>query len=189
MKILAGKYKGRNIYMPAGIRPTQNMTRKAIFDILGHDLEGLAVLELFAGSGAVGLEALSLGAEATVFVERESLAVETIQQNLLLLGINSDAGARNRAQAEVIQGDAMAAIKQMAAAGRRFNVIFVDPPYEQGQAKKALKTLEGYDILQPNCIVIIEHSQRETVPEENQRLAFITQRKYGNSLLTIFQAK
>lgn len=186
MKILGGKYKGRNIYMPAGVRPTQNLTRKAVFDIVGHDLEGLAILELFAGSGAVGLEALSLGAAKAVFVEKEQLAVDTIQENLTILGIGQ--GGRNDAQAEVLQGDAMAAIKQMAAGGKKFDLIFMDPPYQRDMAKKALKTLEAYDILQPNCIVIIEHSQGESIPKEHQRLSCIKQRKYGKSFLTILRA-
>ncbi|HPB69263.1 MAG TPA: RsmD family RNA methyltransferase, partial [Candidatus Omnitrophota bacterium] len=70
MKILTGSYRGRNFYMPADIRPTQNVARKAIFDLIGHDLSGLTVLDLYAGSGALGLEALSLGASKVTFVEK-----------------------------------------------------------------------------------------------------------------------
>src|SRR5580704_10411710 len=87
MKILGGKYKGRNFYMPAGIRPTQNILRAAIFDLLGHDLSGLSFLELFAGSGAVGLEAISRGADTVVMVEHNALNAKTIRENGELLGI------------------------------------------------------------------------------------------------------
>ena len=87
MKILGGKYKGRNFFMPEGIRPTQNVLRAAIFDILGHDLSGLSLLELFAGSGAVSLEAISRGAEEVLMVEHNDLNAKTIQENCDLLGI------------------------------------------------------------------------------------------------------
>src|SRR5476651_1685535 len=87
MKILGGKYKSRNFYMPEGIRPTQNVLREAVFDLLGHDLSGLSLLELFAGSGAVSLEGISRGAEKVLIVEHNDLNAKIIQENCEILGI------------------------------------------------------------------------------------------------------
>jgi len=87
LKVLGGKLKGRNFFMPAGIRPTQSITRKALFDMIGHDQSGVKFLDLFAGSGAVGIEAYSLGAEKVVMVERSPKCLSTIRENLSILGI------------------------------------------------------------------------------------------------------
>src|ERR1700690_112394 len=108
MKILGGKYKGRNFYMPAGIRPTQNVMRAAIFDLLGHDLSGLSFLELFAGSGAVGLEAISRGAEQVVMVEHNDLNAKTIQENAETLSI--ELGDKF----SLVHGDAFTQIKRFS---------------------------------------------------------------------------
>src|ERR1035438_152041 len=107
MKILGGKYKGRNFYMPAGIRPTQNVLRAAIFDLLGHDFSGLTFLELFAGSGAVSLEAISRGADEVVMVEHNDLNAKTIQENCELLGI--DLGGNF----SLIHADAFSCVKRL----------------------------------------------------------------------------
>ncbi len=124
MRILTGKYKGRNISMPKGIRPTQNLVRKAIFDILG-DIEGLSFLELYAGSGAVGLEALSRGARDLTFVESDRDCVLAIQKNIASLKLQN---------CRLYQKDAPEAIKALEMNGRTFDLIFLDPPYHSSLA-------------------------------------------------------
>src|SRR3989338_8645565 len=101
MKIIAGQFKGRNFFMPEGIRPTQNLTRKALFDLLGHDLTGLTFLDLFAGSGGVGLEALSRGAQKVTFVEKDENNSQLIRENLDLLGVPL-LGSNRQATFEVV---------------------------------------------------------------------------------------
>lgn len=185
MKILGGKFKGRNFYMPAGIRPTQDMTRKAVVDLIGHDLTGLEVLDLFAGSGSVGLEMLSRGAKRALFVEHDSKCASTIVENLRRLDLYDGTPGQ---QAELIQSDAFMTIKRLAQRGQKFDLIFLDPPYGLDLAKKALKTLTGYDILQPNCLVIVEHSKLDRLGTFDETLSVVTERKYGATYLTIFKA-
>ena len=185
MKILGGKFKGRNFYMLKGTRPTQNLTRKALFDIIGHDLSDVEFLDLFAGSGSVGLEAVSRGAKKVTFVEKNIKCVDIIYENLSLLGLK---GKKPTLDAiEVLEGDAFVAIKQLSRLRKKFDVIFMDPPYNLGLAKKTLKTLDAYDILHPHCLLVVEHGKRELLPEKTESFSLIKQRKYGKSYLTIYK--
>ena len=182
MKIIGGKHKNRNFYMPGHIRPTQNMTRKAIFDFVGHDLTDISFLELFAGSGAVSLEAISRGAERVVMVERDPKCYEIIRENMDLILDDEEAAKIN-----LMNTDAFAAVKVLAKKGEQFDLIFIDPPYEQGQAKKALKLLEAYDILHANSLVIIETHKKETLPEQLGRFLLFKQKNYGLTKLWLYE--
>ncbi|MCM8801149.1 MAG: 16S rRNA (guanine(966)-N(2))-methyltransferase RsmD [Candidatus Omnitrophica bacterium] len=177
MKVITGKYKGRVIRMPKGIRPTQQKVRKALFDILG-DIKGVGFLELFAGSGAIGIEALSKGAREVVFVERDKRCVSIIKKNLSLLGYLS---------CKVISTDVLKAIQRLNKEGRSFEVIFSDPPYYQDLAKKTLQTLSIYDILAPNGLLIIEHFNKEILPDQAGDLRLFKQNRYGDTLLSFYK--
>ncbi len=187
MKILSGKYKGRNFYQPAGIRPTQNITRHAIFDILGHDLRGIRFLDLFAGSGAVGLEALSLAAAHVVFVEKNPQCLDVLRKNLALLNLSRGNGKDS--ETELVEGDAMATIKKFAQEKRKFDMIFLDPPYGLGLAKKTLKTLMAYDIVHANCFLIVEHSRDERFGDSFEKIKLLKERRYGKSEIAIYEFK
>ena len=180
MKILGGKYKGQNFYMPAGIRPTQNVLRAAIFDLLGHDLSGLSFLELFAGSGAVSLEAISRGADEVVIVDHNDLNAKTIRENCELLGI--DLGGNF----SLVHDDAFKSVKRLSEEPKRFDIVFFDPPYGQKLAKKTLKLLTLRDILHPQSLVMVqlETSEKLEIPED---LTVLTQRRYGSSYLFLLQ--
>ena len=180
MKILGGKYKSRNFYMPAGIRPTQGVLRAAVFDILGHDLEGLSFLELYAGSGAMSLEAISRGASKVVMVEHDPKNVQVIRENCDLLGI--DLGG----DIKLFEGDALATIKRFNGNKDQFNIVFFDPPYGLKLAKKTLKVLRGSDILAPRCFVVGQYD-RWDIPEIPDGFGVLTQRRYGTSYLMILQ--
>ncbi|HQO58946.1 MAG TPA: 16S rRNA (guanine(966)-N(2))-methyltransferase RsmD [Candidatus Omnitrophota bacterium] len=187
MKILTGSYRGRNFYMPADIRPTQNVARKAIFDLIGHDLSGLTVLDLYAGSGAVGLEALSLGASKVTFVEKAPKCVDVIAENLTLLGLKDGHYFDNRC--ELLQADALAAIKAFSGKKRAFHLVFLDPPYDRGLVKKTLKTLGAYDIVHPVSFIIVQYGKSEYLPETQEGFSLIKRQRYGKSFLAIFQKK
>lgn len=180
MKILGGKYKGRNFYMPEGIRPTPNVLRAAIFDILGHDLTDLSFLELFAGSGAVSLEAISRGAARVVMVEHNDLNAKTIRENCELLGINLGGDI------SLIYADAFKTVKGLSDELRAFDIVFFDPPYAQKLAKKTLKLLGLRDILHAQSLVLIqcEVSESLDIPED---FILLIQRRYGSSYLTLLQ--
>lgn len=173
--------------MPEGIRPTQNVTRKALFDLLGQDLAGLTFLDLFAGSGAVGLEALSRGAPKVTFVEKDERSSGLIRENLDILGVPL-LGNNRQALYEVVEADAFASVKRFSAGSRRFDIVFADPPYSLGLAKKMLKTLGAYDIVTANCIVVIQHEKREILPEIQGNLVRSEQRKYGSTVLSIYKS-
>ena len=187
--------------MPKGIRPTQNKVRKAIFDILG-DVEGLSFLELFAGSGAVGFEAISRGAREIIFVEKEKRCQEEIKKNLSVLKfLNS----------QVLELDALEAIKRLSHQGRKFDIVFLDPPYYQGLyprphdklnkrgsglaairindslAKKTLQILEAYDILAPCGFIIVQHFKKDCLSGSLGVLTLLKQAKYGDTLLSFYK--
>lgn len=184
MKIIGGKYRNKNFYMPGDIRPTQNIVRKALFDIIGHDWDGIKFLELCAGSGAVGLEALSRGAEKCVFVERDQRVFEILKENVSLI---TEAEPKSRQLAyELINNDVFMSIKMLSRQGKKFDIVFIDPPYGRELAKKTLKTLEGYDILSPNYRVIIQHQKHEILPESQGRFLLFKQKKYGSTVLSIY---
>ena len=186
MKILSGRLKGRNFYMPYGIRPTSDVIRKSLFDILGPDIEGVDFLDLFSGSGAVGLEAISRGAKNITFVEKDPKHVSVIEENLVLLELPLE--ERKERYFLVEKGDAFAVIKSLHAKGKRFDTVFVDPPYSRELAKKALKTLCAYDIVKPNSLVIFQHEKREALPQAQGRFSIERVRTFGASLLTMFRS-
>ena len=179
MRITTGKYHNRKIHMPRGIRPTQDKVRKAIFDILS-DVEGLSFLELYAGSGAVGFEALSRGVSELTMVECNHNSVMAIRKNIALL----KAPACN-----LYYLDAEKAIKLLCRDKKSFDIIFLDPPYHEGMAKKILHTLEGYDILAPNGLIIAQHPKTELLPESSPNFTLIKEAKYGDTWLSIFRKK
>ncbi len=187
MKIINGDFKGRNFFMPANIRPTQNIVRKAVFDILGQDMTGLYFLDLFSGSGSMGLEAFSCGAQMVTMVERDHKCAKVMGENLALFGL--DMGFQHDRGCQLIQSDVFAAIKSFFKQNKRFDVVFLDPPYDEGLAKKTLKTLSAYDILHPNSYVIAEYGKREGLPYQDHDFEVMTQRKYGKSYLVIYQPK
>ncbi len=186
MKILGGKLKGRNFYMPAGIRPTQNLVRKAVFDVLG-DMRGLEFLELFAGSGGVSFEAISLGVKSATLIERDAHCMEVIQQNIKLLKIASPESSPGLVQ--LITGDVFPAIKQLALKKRKFDVVFVDPPFGYALGKKILKALGAYDILQPNCFIVIQGEKNEILPSAEGRFLLVREKKYGASQLSFYEGR
>ena len=180
MRITTGKYKGRNLERPRGIRPTQDKTRKALFDILG-DIEGLSFLELFAGSGAVGLEALSRGAGELALVERNPDCLLALKKNVEALKITQNCA--------IYPIDSQKAIENFHQKRKSFDMIFLDPPYYQDLAKKTLQTLEAYDILSPNGLIVVQHFKKENLPEGPGVLTLFRQYKYGSAVLSFFEKK
>ena len=118
------------------------------------------------------------------FVEKDPKCADVISENIGLLAIGED--ETGAPLYETVQTDALAAIKLFARQEKKFDVVFIDPPYGRGLAKKALKTLEGYDILQPNCTVVVQHEKGEILPETQGRFLLFRQKKYGSMFLSIY---
>ncbi len=163
--------------MPKGIRPTQDKVRKALFDILG-DIEGLSFLEFFAGSGAVGLEAISQGAGEVVFVENNPGCINALKNNLAYIPDITY---------YILNLDVREAVKKLAKDGKKFDIIFLDPPYYQDMAKKTLQTLSAYDILAPNGFIVAQHFKKDALPDTIGSLAAVKQARYGDTLLSLYK--
>jgi 16S rRNA (guanine(966)-N(2))-methyltransferase RsmD len=165
------------IRVPGGakVRPTTDRIRKSLFDILPVPAGG-PFLDLFAGCGSVGLEALSRGAGKTFFVEKDARLAETIRASLHLLGYE--------AQAEVILADARKGVEWLARQGIRCAVLFADPPYERGHVGEICLWLAGGELLTEDGIVVIQHSIREPLAHPPAALAMADQRRYGDTLLS-----
>lgn len=177
MRITTGKYRNRKLFYPRGIRPTQDKVRKAVFDILG-DISGLTFLELYAGSGAIGFEALSRGALELTMVESQRDSVLTIKRNINTLGASP---------CNLYHLDAEKAVKLLAQNKKIFDIIFLDPPYHLDKAKKILQTLEAYDILSPNGLILVQHSRLELLSGNSLNFRLIKEAKYGDTWLSIFR--
>ncbi len=177
MRILTGLYKGKRIVMPEGIRPTQDKVRKALFDIFGS-LEGASLLELFAGSGAVGLEALSRGAGQVTLVEQARQCLEAIERNIRALGVR---------QCAVIRSSAEQALDGLRKEGSRFDIVFLDPPYHKGLSKKTLQMLGACDIVAPNGFIVVQHFKKESLPECAGDFILFKRAVYGDTVLSFYQ--
>lgn len=181
MRIIGGEAGGRTIRLPAGcrIRPTADRVKESLFNIL-HPLEGKYFLDLYAGCGNIGLEALSRGARGSVFVEKDRRLIEAIRENLRLLGFEG--------QGEVIAADARQGLKHLGKKGVKFDILFADPPYDQDFLPEILRSLEGTELLADNGIIVLQHSVRED-PKEflTQTLVMKDQRRYGDTLLSFLE--
>ena len=181
MRIIGGEARGRQIRLPGGcrIRPTSDRVKKSLFDIL-HPVAGKSFLDLFAGSGNVGLESLSRGAIYAVFVERDLRLVEAIRKNLAQLAFS--------AMAEVIAADAERGLGRLVRQKRRFDLVFADPPYDEGLLIETLKWLDGGDLLSEDGIVVLQHSIRESIEGLQIRtMAVMDQRRYGDTVLSFLK--
>lgn len=176
MRIIAGSRKGHTILAPKGLstRPTGDRVREAAFTLIGP-VDGAGVLDLFAGSGAMGLEALSRGAERAVFVESDRDACRAIERNLDKLRLTG---------ATIVRSDARTALATEAAAGRRYDLVLVDPPYADWADLE--RSLGPYlaSVLAEDGLLVVETSARV---EPSLPLALRTSRRYGAARLTLFE--
>lgn len=177
MRIVGGNLGGRVLRAPRGAatRPTSEKVREAIFAIVG-DLEGAHVLDLFAGSGALGIEALSRGAAHATFVDSGKPALAAIRGNLDALGLAD--------RAAILAIDAVAAARRAPAAPWR--AVFIDPPYASDLAQRAALALPAAH-LAPGAVIVIEHDRRGTPPDALGSLLRTDQRRYGDTMVTFFE--
>jgi 16S rRNA (guanine966-N2)-methyltransferase len=182
MRIIAGVFKGRRLAPVKGwTRPTAAKVREAVFSILGSALVGVKVLDLFAGTGALGIEAISRGATAAIFVEDHPEAVKALRRNLVDLGLQD--------QTRVWPLAVATALKKLAGQGERFGLAFLDPPYGGGTAVTALQTLASLDLLSAGAFVVVEHSRRDSLPEESGPLRRTEVRRYGDTQVAFYVAE
>jgi 16S rRNA (guanine966-N2)-methyltransferase len=178
MRIIAGKYKGRRLHTPRGkaIRPTADRIREAIFNILGGVCRGRLVFDLFAGTGALGLEALSRGAAQAVFVDNRRSAIDTIRRNIAACGCEESAVA--------LLADIRRQLDCLSQVERPAEMVFLDPPYRLDLIRPTLVQLDRRGLIAPDAGLIIEHSHQEALPELGERFRLVDQRRYGKTLVS-----
>jgi 16S rRNA (guanine966-N2)-methyltransferase len=179
MRIVAGKWRGRTLRAPRGmaVRPTTDRVRESIFDILGDRVPGRSVLDLFAGTGALAIEALSRGAASAVLVEPDIDAAAAIRGNLDAVGAEG---------AELLRMDFRRAIRRLSGSGRAFDLVFLDPPYGKGIAAQASLALSGAGMLSPGALVVVEEAARAAEAGFPGEWEISVDRRYGDTRVTVF---
>ncbi len=179
MRIVAGKWRGRTLRAPKGqaARPTQDRVREAVFDILGGRVAGTAVLDLFAGTGAMALEALSRGAASAVLVEADPRVFDVLMRNVESLGAGG---------ADALLSDYRQALRVLRARGKRFDLVFLDPPYGKGLGSAAAGALVRAGLVGPGAAIVAEEAVR--LPDDPFPPGWETtvDRRYGDTRIRVF---
>ena len=177
MRIIAGQRRGKRLLSPPDrrIRPTADRLRESVFNILAGRAAGAAVLDLFAGTGAMGIEALSRGAASACFVDHSTRAVALIRRNLALCGFAGDIRVLHR---DACHGFAP------EAAGPVFDLVFMDPPYDRGLVAPSLETWLGSKALAPGALVVVEHACTEVIAPPAPPWKVADQRRYGKTVVS-----
>ncbi|MBM7552874.1 16S rRNA (guanine(966)-N(2))-methyltransferase RsmD [Thalassobacillus pellis] len=176
MRVIAGEHKGRQLRpVPNKLtRPTTDKVKEALFQIIGPFFEGGQALDLFAGSGGLGIEAISRGIEKCIFVDKHPKAIQTIHENLETLKLSENA--------EVFRTDAFRAMKAAGKRGLKFDLIFLDPPYKKVSYVKLLEKIQEESLLQNGGFVICEHDAKEVLPDQAADFQLYKHDIYGSSI-------
>ena len=180
LRVISGSLKGKRLFSAAGLslRPTSDRVRESIFDILQGEIEGRRVLDLFAGTGAMGIEALSRGASGAVFIESHRSSLEALRRNLR--------DCRLEASSAVLDREVEAGLRVLEERGETFEIVFLDPPYDRGLARKTVERISASPILKPGALVVAEHSLTEEM-EVRDPLARVDLRKYGRTRVSFLR--
>jgi 16S rRNA (guanine966-N2)-methyltransferase len=162
------------------VRPTTSKVRKAIFDILGQRCDGDQVLDLYAGSGSLGLEAARRGAARVVFVENADVARRALEENIRR--------ANSPCPTELLFRDAVEGLGVLSGRGDTFDIVLADPPYDRGEVQRLLERLDRSDLLADEGVAVVEHSPRERGEDTLERLRRIDERRYGQTHISFFTA-
>ena len=181
MRILGGTAKGRKLVAvkARGIRPTRDDVKESIFSMIRGHVKAAVVLDLFAGTGNLGLEALSQGAKRAIFVEKERVPLRALMRNIDLCGF--------RDRAEVIPRDAEAALKLLRRRAEKLDLVFIDPPYRSGYMGKTLRFISAHDMVNDGGMVVVEHSSGEAPSDQWGMLSLRRQKRHGDTTITIFE--
>ncbi len=178
MRVIAGAYKGRRLTAPSGMatRPTADRIKESIFNILAGDIIKKRVLDLFAGTGALGIEALSRGASFAVFVDKQKAALAAIQKNIRNIGLKD--------RTRIVKGDLLRNIRLLQSYTQPFDLVFMDPPYEINALNPVLSLLVISGVLSQDARIVVEHSIQESVEPVPEGLILTDQRQFGKILVS-----
>ncbi len=180
MRIIAGQAKGRKLITPNGddVRPTTDRVKEAVFSMIAPYIHGSLVLDLFSGTGNLGLEAISRGAEKAFFVDKSRDSIKIISRNILKLDMKS--------KSEIKNTDALKAIDDFRSSNIKFDIIFMDPPYGKGIIKSCIEEIDRSGLLNKDGIIVIEHNELEKIDANIGNLNILKDKKYGNTIITIY---
>ena len=183
MRVISGEAKGRRLKTPGDerIRPTADKIKGALFSIIGERVRDAHVLDLFAGTGNLGIEALSRGARFVHFVDADKGAESIIRENLIRVKFED--------RACVWRTDAITALSRLERTGQRFDLIFSDPPYGRQLNQKALAMLSNGEFIVEDGLVVLEHHRKELFPPQKTALLKIDERRFGETVLTFYHQK
>lgn len=183
IRIVGGAWRGRRLRVPSGpdIRPTSEFLREALFDILGARIQGAEVLDLYAGTGALALEALSRGADAATLVEVNPVYLRTARANAVALACQG--------RCRFLRMEGVAAVALLGRQGRRFDLILADPPYAGDLAEATARGVARHGLLLPGGLLVLEVSSKAALPERLPPLARARVRRYGDSTLLLYAAE
>ncbi len=181
MRVIAGQLRGRQLRAPRGllVRPTTDRVKEALFSILGAQVMGARVLDLYAGTGALGIEALSRGAAAVTFVEHHSTSLRCLRQNLSRCGIT------DRVNVEACQVETF--VRRPPAAAYAYQVLLADPPYERLADVETWSRHLQPALLAPECVAVLEHATKSVPPSAMGRLSLVRTYQYGDTALSVFR--
>lgn len=181
MRVVSGKCKGHPLKAVPGntTRPTTDKVKEAIFNIIGPYFDGGLALDLFGGSGGLGIEALSRGIDKAIFVDRDGKAIKVIHQNL--------ESCKLEAQAEVYRNDAERAVKALMKRALSFDLVLLDPPYKDQKIISLISIMDQHDLLKEDGIVMAEHGVDIDLPETIGRLVKVRAENYGITAISIYK--
>ena len=179
MKIISGKYKGRVLegFDIAGTRPTMDRVKESLFAMIQSYLEDATVLDLFAGSGNLGIEALSEGAQEIYLVDKNKKACQVIKRNINKIGIEAS---------DIFCGDYKSALKKYQEQSIKFDIIFLDPPYQTDLVKKSIEIIEKYELLSKSGIIVAESNTLDKIIYSD-KLEIVKSKKYGDKVVAILR--
>ena len=180
MRIITGDFKGRRLEMPVGndIRPTTEKVKEALFSMISGNLSDAVCVDLFSGTGNLGLEALSRGAEKCYFADNSRASLELTKRNIAM--------CRAEEYSTVIAGDYERALSQIAAKGEKIDVFFLDPPYKKGLYERCFALIKDLKLLAEEGIIVAEHNAEDEFPEELYGFIKLRDRTYGRIGITIY---
>ena len=180
MKVISGNLKGRKLTVPRGhkVRPTGARVKEALFSILAEGVIGADVLDLFSGTGNIGVEALSRGANSSLFIENDPKTLLILEKNLRELSLIN--------RSKVIKLDVPRGLKLLHKGGAKFDIIFIDPPYIYPKIWDIFSAVSKYDILKEGGIVVWEHDSKKIPKLQYGTLKMIETKKYGDTAITFF---
>ena len=182
MRVISGTFKGRRLIAPDGsaTRPTADRIKESVFNILAGGLVDRRVLDLYAGTGALGIEALSRGAASAVFVDQAKTALAALRRNIAALKLEN--------RARIIRWNIRSNLNCLTAANQQTDLVFMDPPYEANAVSPTLTALVSCGVLTPGARVVIEHSVREAISPSIDGLRLADQRRFGKTLVSFMEA-